>query len=377
MEAARDKSCGGGGRVAVCRGMHLLAGGVLLLLVLFSATAYSQGQLVNEKNIKDGILKRQQFAPVEQDALDVNRDGVLDVADLTDHLLRVLHVLPSVSFAQYASDAPEREGMVPVSLVVNKPFTSATTVYYTLGGTAAFGPKAQGGDYEIAGYDPVGGGAVTFNAGESEVTILVSVHDDVVKNEGTESIKLTLTEGATAPAYFLGVFQNHYVYLEDNDAIWQGGLEFSEGSGYQGLLLEIVQEGNAFSGSVLPNKGVVPEPLADDGVGSSWPARFHVLNDSIRVEIGPIPVAKELSLFGVPYSRYYLLEVEPGKEPYVYEPMRMMAGCVTEVLEPVTQRLGPPSQEWRYMRRETKGVFALLKRPSEPVIAEVPLYEND
>jgi len=350
---------------------------VLSLLVFTSAMAHAQSQLVNEQNIKDGILKREPFKALERDALDVNRDGVLDVADLTDHLLQILNVLPSVSFAGYTSSIPEGDAMVPVTVLLNKAFASATTIHYTVGGTAAYGPKEQGGDYEIAGYDPATGGVITVNPGASEASILVSLHDDAVADEGIESIKFTLSADSEPLAFFMGVFQNHYIFVEDNDAVWQGGLEFEGGASFQGLLLEIIQDGNTFTGSVLPNKGVVPEPLGDDGVGASWPAKFYVLNDSLRVEIGPIPVAKELSLFGIPYSRYYLLEVEPGKTPYLFERERVMAGTVTETLEPVTQRLGPPSQEWRYMRRQSKGAFALLKKPLEPAIPEVPLYEND
>jgi len=348
------------------------------VLVASSSNVYAQTQVVTEGNIGDAILERQPFSAEDLDSLDVNRDGLVNIADLILHMLRVADVLPSVSFASYSTNVHEGDGNTDVRLIFTKAFEADTTLWYALGGTAAYGAKSAGGDYTIAGYDPNAGvGFVDVPAGIAEAHIPVVISDDAVFYEGTETITFSLL-GDVAFTYFLGGQQNHILYLEDNDGLWTAGLDFPEGGGYESFKLEIAQEDGVFAGRVLADGALIPMPQAGDangGSGDGWDATFHTGSRALRIEIGPIPVDKSLSFFDTDYSRYYVLEVGPGLGNYVYDPYNQFAGVATERLEPVEGRLGQVWHRRAYLRRESRGIVALLKHPSQTVVEEVVLQD--
>jgi len=352
----------------------------LLVCIPNSDVARAQGQLVREENILDGILERRDFEPIELNALDVNRDGVLDVADLTFHLLRNAHLVPSVAFEKYTSRVCEGDAALTIPLVFSKDFEAPVTITYTLTGTAAHGPSSAGGDFTITGYDgATGEGAIAVEAGESTAFLELTIHDDGLLDENMETVTLTLS-GGDAQTYYLGGLQTHVIYLDDNDGVWRAGLELPDGPGYVAFDIEMAQENGVFTGRVLADNGVIPTPEEDDpnrDGDDGWQADVVGSSDAIRIEIGPIPVASSLSVFDMHYSRYFVLEAKPGQINYVFDAQQMFSGQATQVLEPVRGRLGPVWEERSYLRREATGTFAMARHPSDVMAEEVTLSDAE
>jgi hypothetical protein len=353
---------------------------IVLTVLLLAVSWQARGQLISEKNLTDAVLERQQFLPIELDALDLNSDGVVNIADLTHHLLRVSNLVPSVAFRARTASGHEDDSAVGVPLSFTKAIETDMAVTYSLGGTATYGPKEEGGDFMIAdGYDLAANtGAINVTAGATEAVLYLSIHDDAVFGEGMETIDIQLT-GGDSLTYFLGPMQNHTFYVDDNDAEWQAGLEFP-GGGYVSFMLEITQEEGQFSGRVVSDDGFIAPPVEGDSNqagADGWQADFYAGTGTLRVEIGPIPVDPGLSFFSVHRSRYYEMEIKPGAAAYRYDPDAMFAGVVEELLEPVEERLGAPSREHEYLRREATGTVALLKQTSEVHVEEVTFQDAD
>ena len=377
-ELAREGDLASVSPVAVFRRATRAITVFALLFLVVTGAALAQGQLVSEQNIADAILGRQEFLPVELNSLDLNRDGVVDIADLTFFQFRNANIVPSVSFDGLSSKAFEGDQKTAVRLVFTKAFESPQTITYTVGGTATYGSKSQGGDYTISGYDPVANaGTVNVNAGDTEAYIPITIEDDAVFNEGIESIAFHLTGGSTQ-TYFLGAQQTHTFFIDDNDSVWVALFQFPDGSGTESLRLEITQEAGVFSGRILSDAGLIPRPIATDPNASGndgWQAEFHVGTNALRIEIGPIPVDRSLSFFDTHRSRYYAMDIGPGLGEYLYTPTSVMSGSVKETLQAVSSRLGPVWQKRRFLGRESVGTVVLRRQASSAVIEEVPLTD--
>lgn len=367
-------------RRAIAFAVVSLAMSLLLALPCWLDTAQAQPQLISEQNIIDAILERRQFEPIELKALDLNRDGVVDVADLTFHILRNAHLVPSVSFESHTATISEADGVVFLPLAFTKAFEAPATITYTLNGTATYGSASAGGDYMIAGYNPTTGeGTVSLGTGETAAYLEVAICDDTLLGEDMETVQLTLA-GGSAQTYYLGAMQSHILYIDDNDGIWTAGLDLPEGSGYLSFDIEMIQKDGAFSGRLLADNSLVPMPEEDDPNCSGddgWVADIFASTDAIRVEIGPIPVAPSLSFFQVHYSRYFILEAKPGQANYAFDPKRVFAGSATQILEPVRSRLGPVWQERSYLRREATGTFVMMRHTTDVVTEEVSLVDAE
>lgn len=345
-------------------------------LALLSIQAWPQGQLVTESNLADAILERQNFLPIELNALDLNRDGVVDIADLTYYAILNSALVPSASFQSVTSKAFEGNGTVEIGIVLTKPVEAEVTVTYSIGGTATYGTKAEGGDFTIAGYNPATkAGSATIPAGGDSAVIVVTVYDDGVFNEGVESVSFMLTGGGVN-SYFLGARQLHTFYIDDNDTVWTVGLVMPDSDGYESFEMEIVQEDGVFDGRVLSDTKLIPLPEPNDAGASGddgWDARFSAGTGSLRIEIGPLPFDRDLSLFEVERTLSYVLEIGPSFGEYIYQPNREFSGVATAFLEPVKARLGETDQRHLYLRRESAGQLTMRRLPSNVVPQEVVL----
>lgn len=349
-------------------------GAAVLALVCMEASA--QGQLVTESNLADAILERQNFLPIELNALDLNRDGLVDIADLTYYAILNSSLVPSASFQSLTSKAFEGNGVVEIEIVLTKPVETEETVTYSIGGTATYGTKANGGDFTVAGYNPAtNSGSVTIPAGGDSAVIVVTVYDDGLFNEGVETVSFMLTGGGV-DSYFLGARQLHSFYIDDNDAVWTVGLVMPDGDGYESFEMEIVQEDGVFDGRVLSDTKLIPTPEPSDADArgdDGWDARFSAGTGTLRIEIGPLPFDRSLSLFEVERTLSYIFEIGPSFGEYIYQPNREFTGIVTTVLEPVKSRLGETDQRHLYLRRESVGELTMRRLPSNVVPEEVVL----
>ena len=362
------------GRVARAAAMCVAA-----LLSIFPPAA-AQSQLVTEQNLGDAILERQDFVPIELDSLDINRDGTVNIADLTYFVFLNAGLVPSVSFDGYTSKAYEGDGIVGLRLVFTKPLESAQTLVYSVGGTATYGPKAEGGDYTVAGYDPAANeGTIDVNAGDTEANLEMTIHDDALFGEGVETVTFQLTGGSTQ-TYFLGINQSHIFYVEDNDAAWTAGLVFPQGSGYESFDLEITQEEGVFSARVRSDGALIATPEPGDPKSSGvdgWDARCYTGTRALRIEIGPLPVEPGLSFFDCHRIRSYVIEIGPGLGEYRYDPRREFTGIASEALVPVKERLGAMDHRRRHLRREQTGAVVLSRHPSKVTVEEVELQHAE
>ena len=206
----------------------------------------------------------------------------------------------------------------------------------------------------------------------------MTVYDDTVFDEGMETVTLSLTGGSTQ-TYFLGARQNHIFYIDDNDSIWLAAMFFEEGGGYESFRLEIIQENGSFDGRVLSDDTLIPKPEPGDANArgeDGWDARFFSGTQALRIEIGPIPVDRSLSLFDTHRTRSYVFQIGPGVGPYKYDAKGELTGLATETLEAVKTRLGPRDQRRQFLRRETVGAL-LLRRQSSTVNAEEIMYIDE
>ena len=110
-----------------------------------------------------------------------------------------------VGFAAASSSADEDAGTVNVALTLAPAPSAAIVLTYTVGGTASAGAN---GDFTIAN-----SGQVSIPAGATSATIPVAIRDDG-DDEGTETVILTLTDGA---AYNLGATKAHTLIIADDE----------------------------------------------------------------------------------------------------------------------------------------------------------------
>ena len=142
----------------------------------------------------------------------------------------------------------------------------------------------------------------------------------------------------------------------------------------------MVQENGEYSGRLLADGKLVPQPKENDANRAGddgWLASFAGSKDALRVEVGPIPVDADLSVFKLDYVRYFELDARPGVDTYRFDPLSVFSGEAAETLVPVKSRLGPVWRERAYLTRESRGRFLMGKNPSKVVAEEVPLEDAE
>ena len=111
--------------------------------------------------------------------------------------------VPAVSFSSSASSIGEGGGSKNITVNISPAPATGFTVTYTVGGTAT-----SGSDYTAPS------GSFGVAAGQTTATIAVSVTDDSVTNESSETVILTLSNGS---GYTKGTRTVHTLSINDND----------------------------------------------------------------------------------------------------------------------------------------------------------------
>lgn len=349
---------------------------LVCLLAAASGGVFAETQTVTEQNIGDAILERRTFTPEDLDSFDLNGDGQVDAADLVLHKTLNAGIVPSAAFEASSVRTVEGDRTIGVRLVFTKPFALPAVLSYKLHGTATYGLKAQGGDYTVAGYDTgASAGTIQVDAGADTAILSITIEDDAVYAEQTETLTVQLT-GGSPTSYFLGAQQELTVYLDDNDGEWNAGLTFPDAGGYESFRLGITQEDGVLTGRVLANGSTIPTPQPGDANASGtdgWEATIYSGSQTLRIEIGPIPVDRTLSFFSTDRSRYYTIQIGPSTPNYRYDPSALFSGVVTQTLIPVQSRLGPVWNRAANLRREFTGTAVLVRQTSQTVVEEVTL----
>lgn len=162
---------------------------ILAVFVCFWASPALSAIL--QQDIVDAILGRQLSPGITVSEMDLNQDGVVDVADV------LLIDFPVVTFVTATSSANEIDGSVAIQVQFSKALYG--TLAYTVGGSTTAGT-----DYTSPS------GTVTVNGTTAVITI--SLISDTVY-EGNETIEISFLPHAD---YLLGQIRRHVVTLQDN-----------------------------------------------------------------------------------------------------------------------------------------------------------------
>ena len=180
---------------------------VCLALLLQAAPAFGQsgadqgGTVVTgyEEEYIDMILERRTFLQHQRDAMDINNDGVVDVADLLQYL-KVTQRLPQARFEYSQSAIAENSGSAAVRVVFSSAFKGQLN--FLTGGMAD-----EGADYTTTTRIIAVDGTLA--------TISVGILNDAEVEE-TEDIVLTLLPGT---GYEMGSPDTHNLTIVDDDSV--------------------------------------------------------------------------------------------------------------------------------------------------------------
>lgn len=258
---------------------------------------------VTDQDIRDAILGTRAFTQEELNAMDEmgNRDGQVDVADL------IFLLNPESETERSVISVQESNSTINVTFYLPSVYTGTVKYAVTDASTAT----------SELDYEPLSG-SVSVNG--SSLTIPVTLKDDVL----IEDIETLIIKLETSPEDLLtvGPSQERTLYIQDNDATWKGSLAVSNLS--VGFELVLLQAGNTCSAK-----------MQSDGVGGipagTWPAVVESTADSFKCTLGPIDVAKDLTLFDAAMKRTILLESNPAeKQTDVLDYNNFILGRLTE-----------------------------------------------
>jgi hypothetical protein len=234
------------------------------------------------QDIRDAILGTGSFTQDELNALDINKDGQIDVADMISLLN------PEFMFKDSSARITEGD---EINVVFYLPTLYSGTVQYSIGGTAT-----NGQDYESLS------GAISING--SSVNIPISTIDDLELEE-METIIITLEVGED-DLLELGPTQQYTVFINDNDAVWSGNLSTQNMT--VGFDLTLLREGSSYTAILNSDgRGVIP--------AGEWDVSVQVTPTSFMCVLGPIATAPETTPFNVPIERTITLEADPSVYP--------------------------------------------------------------
>jgi hypothetical protein len=105
-----------------------------------------------------------------------------------------------------------------VTLTLDKPAAQTSVISFTVGGTATKNSAAQIGDYAVDGT------TVTIEKGESEVTIPLTIFEDLnfeINDDNTlsETVEITLSSVVSGPVK-LGEQTTYTLNINEDDAVW-------------------------------------------------------------------------------------------------------------------------------------------------------------
>ncbi|MCC6695983.1 MAG: hypothetical protein IT365_10180 [Candidatus Hydrogenedentes bacterium] len=316
--------------------------------------------LRTEENMRDAIQGRETFSDQEQDLLDINNDGKIDVADMVT-LLKDINT-PVALFSAPATVVREGDGTVNIEITMTKQFTGTLDV-------AVSGTAASGADFTL--------GAQSITVNGITATLPLNITDDT-EVEPIEFIDITLLTGqGYVPAG--GV---HSVRLRDNDNVWIGNLEF-QGARF-GISMELIRQGGTFvSGRVLspgttifegtPDERTISAttfPIEDGGYAltltGTTAAVFKAVTEDFSIDM---PIDENTT---VEFLRRFEFESDPNRvlgpdeAADVYQPDAMIAGIMRDITEPP-----PASKSLEHLGHVSTGTFTLMPLLQVPVIEPV------
>lgn len=217
---------------------------ILTLVASFVALVCTSMAAVTEEALRDALLGK---TSVDLATMDLNGDGVVDVADLVA-VLKQNRI--EVSFSTATSEIDETTGTHKVVLTSSRSLTGV--IRYSVGGTAT-----SGTDYQALP------GTVAING--TTATITLTILSDKVY-EGTETLELRLLPDTT---YALGTTRTHTVSLKDNPVETQADFLFVLGAKTPGVQGDPTL-GKGFPSALMARKARIRLAFSKDAVKDAW-----------------------------------------------------------------------------------------------------------
>ncbi|MCC6490995.1 MAG: hypothetical protein IT364_26140, partial [Candidatus Hydrogenedentes bacterium] len=139
----------------------------------FAGPAFAQS-LRTEENMRDAIQGRETFTEQEEELLDINKDGKIDVADMVS-LLKDINT-PVALFNEPETSVGEGDGTVDIEITMTKQFNGTLNVVVT-------GTAASGSDFTL--------GAQSVSVNGTTAALSIDITDDA-EVEPVEFIQITL-----------------------------------------------------------------------------------------------------------------------------------------------------------------------------------------
>lgn len=274
------------------------------------------------------------------DTMDLNEDDKVDVADLVNLVKSVGPTTLVASFDLVSSKVGEGDGTVVIQVNFTSHFSG--TLGFRVSGTA---------EENIDYYALTGSVVVDGISVEIPVTII-----DDLELEKQETIIITLDQ-ADPQNLIIGVPQEHTLRIEENDAVWHGGLQVHNLS--MGFEMEIARDASSYQ-AVLKSDGYGALPAGE------WPVELEITQEAFSATIGPIQINEQDTLLETAFDRTIVLEATPNSDDgHVFELDSAIVGKMNDSLE-------PQLDSRRYLRTTIYGTFSLIKEPTL-----VPIFEHD
>jgi hypothetical protein len=321
-----------------------------LLILASPTTPYSAGP--TEDKLRDAVIEKIQSDP---QTMDLNKDTLVDVTDVTRLLFRTR--FPAAAFSRYSTKLTEGSGSTVVNVEFNKPFTGL--LRYVVSGTATAGK-----DYRALS------GSVAVNGFLAQIP--VQLFDDDELEPVVETITLSLYyvyDQTEALGYIPGNNLQHTIYIEDNDAIWNGTLSSLDSGDGNDTVRKLALDLN-FNMRIIRNGSAVSATLVSEGSGvipaneSGWPISPITFTPVLFDGNATMDISKETTLSGLNLVRKFIFHaagdsVKPDS----------ISGVVTEKLTSASASY--------FNRTRPQATFVLLKRipvvePVEPQGETIP-----
>lgn len=293
----------------------------------------------SQDEIRDAILERVSLTDAELQSMDLNKDGIVDVADL----IKAAYPLPLVSFAEASSEGKEGEGAINIALQASAPLHAPVS-------------------YSLRRLTPAPGTETvkTIEFSGTEANISFPLPDDADETALGQTVIWQLGIKGSSENYVPGVTQSHTLLVHDNDGLWYGSLTTADNINIP-LLLQIVQFNGTITGKLLSDKnnGMISEEQA-----AQAQVTIALQPQEFQAEIKGIEIPTTTSWANIPYQRRVTLtSTEESGQSFDLNEARMLLGNFTEFLS---------VDEFPFLNRTQEGVFVLLKQA--PVI-EAPIPE--
>lgn len=287
------------------------------------------------QDIQDAILARRIFTAAQLAALDINGDGVVDVADL------VVLGNPVVTANFHAGQSVVAEGDPTAGVTVDLSGSFIGKLYYRIrqlpNGAAATKQVVVNG---------------------TSATIPVAVADDAVVDDArTLEIALLKTE-----RYELGARGFHTLIVNDNDTLWNGSYRNAGLSVH--FQLKILRRGGAVSGALVTDGfGIMPL----NGKATEWPLATITFDDThFSAEVNAVLMLADASQTGVPMQRRFQFTGTKNADGTILDATGTMSGSAKEWLTAATDP---------YLNRTLDGGAFTLQRRVPIVVAPDPVLE--